>query len=204
MIEIFNKIDLDRSNITCHSGGAKGSDTEWENACIEAGIKVNAYTYKTKYHKSSNKVEISDIDYNDGCEEILKANKFLKRQGISKYMHLLARNWAQVKYSDQIFAIGTILESGEKSAKGHTNRSDMQLVDGGTGYAIMMGIINYKEVFVFDQDKSMWFSWSHIQNKFIEYKQTPMITSENFAGIGTRELRANGLEAIKAVIKLLK
>ncbi len=55
-------------------------------------------------------------------------------------MSLFARNWAQVKYSKQVFAIGTIIKAGEKSAKGYKNKSKSDVVDGGTGYAVMMAI----------------------------------------------------------------
>ena len=106
MIDIFDKKPIDLANIICHSGGAEGSDTAWEKIGEKFGVKTKAYSYKTKVHTSPNKVEISDEDYKEGISEVNKANKFLNRYGIHKYMNLLARNWAQVKYSKQIFAIG--------------------------------------------------------------------------------------------------
>ena len=30
MIDIFDKREIDLANITCHSGGAVGADTYWE------------------------------------------------------------------------------------------------------------------------------------------------------------------------------
>jgi hypothetical protein len=188
--DLFENKDLKAEQITCHSGGAEGADTEWEISCIKVGIKVNAYSYKTKYHTTKNKVEISDVDYLEGIEEIKKANRIMKRGGIGKYMNLLARNWSQVKYSEQIFAIGQIVEG--------------PVVDGGTGWAVMMGILNNKEVFVFDQIQDKWFIWSDMNNKFIEYSGIPKITTHNFAGIGTRKLKPNGLKAINDVIGLIK
>ena len=186
--DLFDQKDLKPKQITCHSGGAEGADTEWEIACEKIGIKVNAYSYKTKYHTTKNKIEISDADYSDGIEEIKKANRIMKRGGINKYMNLLARNWSQVKYSDQIFAIGQIIEG--------------PIIDGGTGWAIMMAIQNNKEVFVFDQIRDHWFIWSDVNNKFIEYS-IPKISTYNFAGIGTRKLKPNGLKAINDVINLV-
>ena len=47
MIDIFDNKKLDLSNIVCHSGGAVGSDTEWENIGKEFGVKTMAYSYKT-------------------------------------------------------------------------------------------------------------------------------------------------------------
>jgi hypothetical protein len=201
MIDIFDKIKIDLTNIICHSGGAIGSDTEFELRGIPYGIKTRAYSYKTKSHTSPNKIEISDEDYQDGITEIKKANKILNRYGIEKYMNLLARNWAQVKYSDQIIAIGRILKPGEKGFRGYYNRSKMDVVDGGTGYAVMMGINHNKLVHVFDQDKCVWFRWSYSTMSFIQMKEEPLIEYQNFAGIGTREINENGKEAIRDLYK---
>jgi hypothetical protein len=111
-------------------------------------------------------------------------------------MNLLARNWAQVKYSKQIFAIGTIIKPGNKNSKGYYNKGKYDIVDGGTGYAVMMGINNGREVFVFDQLKDKWFRWSYTSMSFIELSETPKITEQDFAGIGTREIQSNGIQAI--------
>ncbi len=198
MIDIFdNKIDL--TKLVCHSGGAPGSDTVWETDGDLFSVKTRAYSYKTPKHQSPNKVEISEEDYKEGIIEVNKANKWLNRYGIHKYMNLLARNWAQVKYSEQIFAIGTIIKPGDKNSKGYYNKGKYDIVDGGTGYAVMMGINNKKEVFVFDQIRDKWFRWSYSTYSFLEMNDVPKITSQNFAGIGTREIKPNGVSAIRDV-----
>jgi len=199
MIDLFES-KLDLSNIVCHSGGADGSDFYFETIGAEFGVKTRAYSYKTKTHKSPNKIEISDADFSEGVEAIKKANKTLMRFGIEKYINLLARNWAQVKYSDEIFAIGTIIEPGKKGARGY-NKSKYQIVDGGTGWAVQMAIDNEKVVYVFDQKRNNWFRWSYTSESFISC-DVPRINSQNFAGIGTREIEQNGILAIQEVYKL--
>jgi hypothetical protein len=199
MIDLFEDSPIDLSNITCHSGGAEGSDSYWESIGSNFGVKTKAYSYQTKYHTSPNKVEISDEDYQEGVIEVNKANKHMDRYGINKYMNLLARNWAQVKYSTQVFAIGTIVDPGAKSPKGYYSKSKIQTVDGGTGYAVMMAINNLREVYVFDQLKLKWFRWSYSTMSFIELKETPRIRTQNFAGVGTREITADGIKAIDEV-----
>ena len=139
-MDLFDKPQIDLTKITCHSGGAEGSDMAWEKIGEKFGVKTRAYSYKTPHHDSPNKVEISDADYQEGIIEVNKANKWLFRFGINKYMNLLARNWSQVKYSNEIFAIGTIVEPGKKGSKGFYNKSKYQVVDGGTAYAVQMGI----------------------------------------------------------------
>jgi hypothetical protein len=202
MIDIFDKNDIDLSNITCHSGGAVGADTYWEEIGKKFRVKTMAYSYKTKSHNSVNKVEISNDDFIEGIEQVNKANLNLKRYGIHKFINLLARNWAQVKYSEQIFAIGTFIKPGEKDSKGYTNKGTIDVVSGGTGYAVMMGIDNQKEVFLFDQVRDNWFRWSYTSNSFVQLKNCPKITKQNFAGIGTREIKQNGIDQIEMVYKL--
>jgi hypothetical protein len=199
MIDIFDKKPINLEKLVCHSGGAEGADTAWENVGEEYGVITKAYSYKTKKHESPNKIEISDDDYQEGVIEINKANKYLNRYGIHKYMNLLARNWSQVKYSDQIFAVGTIIKPGDKNTKGYYNKGQYDIIDGGTGYAVMMGVNNQKEIFAFDQIRDSWFRWSYSTMSFIEITETPTITSQNFAGIGSRELATNGLKSIRQV-----
>jgi len=198
-MELFDKNKIDLSKATCHSGGAEGSDTAWEKIGEKFGIKTKAYSYKTRRHESPNKVEISEEDYKEGMLEVNKANKWLNRYGIQKYMNLLARNWAQVKYSKQIFAIGSILKSGERGGKGYYNKGKYDVVDGGTGYAVMMAINNNRDVYVFDQIKDKWYRWSYTSFSFVEMSEVPVIESYDFAGIGTRELQPNGLKSIRDV-----
>lgn len=199
MIDIFDKKPLDLSRLTCHSGGAEGSDTYWESIGKKYGVKTKAYSYKTKYHSSSNKIEISEEDYLEGIDEVNKANKWLGRFGIHKYMNLLARNWAQVKYSKEVFAIGSIVDPGKRGSRGYYSKSKYQTVDGGTGYSIMMGINNNRLIYVFDQKQLKWFRWSYTSMLFIELKEVPVIGSQDFAGIGTREITKDGIKAIEDV-----
>jgi hypothetical protein len=202
MIDIFGNTPIRLNRLVCHSGGAAGADTYWETIGDNYGVKTKAYSYKTKYHTTENKVEISDSDYEEGVKEITKANRVLSRYGIHKFMNLLARNWSQVKYSDEVFAIGIIVEPGKKGSKGFYNKSEFQVVDGGTGYAVQMAINNGKFVYVFDQDKDKWFRWSYTSLSFIEVTKPLKISYENFAGIGTREIKPNGIKAIEEIYKL--
>ena len=91
------------------SGGAKGADSQFEIIGKEFGLtQFNHYWYKKKNPFSKQEDEISEEDYQEGILKIHEVNKILKRKNIDKYMHLLARNWCQVKYSDATYAISTI------------------------------------------------------------------------------------------------
>lgn len=68
-----------------------------------------------------------------------------------------------------------------------------------------MGIAENKPVYVFDQLENKWYTWGDTTENeglfprkgFIE-TDTPILT-KNFAGIGTREINENGIQAIKDV-----
>lgn len=98
--------------------------------------------------------------------------------------NLLARDWFQVKNSDTIFAIGTI--------------NIENIVAGGTGYAVSMGVDEKKPIFLFEQNHNQWYYFDYESDRFELYEDVPKLT-KNFAGIGTRDINENG---IKAIVKL--
>jgi hypothetical protein len=171
-------------NYVCHSGGALGSDIEWEIQGEQHGIKTIAYSFKGHNHKSKNPIVLTAEQLNEGYEAVIKANESLKRniKYISYYVRcLISRDWFQVKNSESVFAIAKFVNDNS--------------VTGGTGWAVQMGIDNKKPVFVFDQPNNCWKTFN---GKFEKIDYTPKLT-ENFAGVGTRELLDNGKAAIKAV-----
>jgi hypothetical protein len=174
--------NIQPSNYKLHSGGAKGSDITWSLIGHEFGLtEFNHYWYKKKNPYSKIEDEISEEDYQEGILKIHEINdKILKRNNIDKYMHLLSRNWCQIKYSDSTYAISTI-----------TNNK----VNGGTGYATHISILHDHPTYVFDQEKEQWYFWNN--NKF-EVCVTPRL-SLNFAGIGTRKINDAGIKAIRNV-----
>lgn len=176
---------LDPKLFTLHSGGANGADSYFGEQGLLYGItnqKHYWYKFKTPYSKWNDK--ITNEEYLEGCEKVQIANKTLKRKNISKYMHLLSRNYCQVKYSDAVFAISTL-------------NSD-KTVNGGTGWGCQMCIDENKPLFVFDQEKNNWYKYSYEFSKFILiYQEDLLILPFNFAGIGTRELNDNGRKAIE-------
>ncbi len=61
-----------------------------------------------------------------------------------------------------------------------------------------MGIDNKKEMFLFDQVNNYWNKYNYQTNEFEVFNEIPTLT-QNFAGIGTRELEENGKEAIRKI-----
>lgn len=193
-MRIEDLFEAGQVEISCHTGGAKGADTEFELLCAGRGIPVYAYSWKTDSHRSPNKVEISRSDFEEGSAEVRAAARTLCRTGASRYMNLLARNWAQVKYSRQVFAVSTIVSPGGSEPKGRVSKARKEVVAGGTGYAVEMAISHCREVYVFDQCKECWFRWSYSSESFV--RSPGPVINQPFAGIGTRELNEAGLAAI--------
>lgn len=160
-----------------HSGGAIGSDTMWGEIGEEYGVVSNHYYHGAKTPNGN--IEITEEQFERGKQHVYKANETLHRRPY-KYMNLLARNWIQVENSDAVFAIGQLKNN---------------VVDGGTGWAVQMAIDVNKPVYVFDQERNKWYT--KVDEDWVEIG-TPTLTP-NFAGIGTRNINQNGIEAIRDV-----
>ena len=177
-------------NFICHSGGCPGADMIWENEGNKYGIETIAYSFSGHIHESKNPKILSYSELNEGFEAVLIADKALERH-IERVMYsyvknLLCRNWFQVKNSEAIYAIGKFL--------------DEKRVKGGTGWATQMAIDNKKPVFVFDQINNKWNIFNYELQKFKVIDYIPPLT-KNFAGIGTREINENGVNAIQIILK---
>ena len=180
---INENFDFKLSEATNHSGGALGADMEWDRMGEKFGIAESKHYYIEGHKTPKGNSPIRIEDKMEADEKLKAANITLKRTypTSKEYVNdLLRRNWWQVKNADAIFAISTI-----------TNNK----VDGGTGWAVHMGIAENKPVHVFDQKVKKWFTWNG--NSFVE-TAVPVLT-KNFAGIGTRKLLAAGVQAIEDV-----
>ena len=191
----------EQTNYVNHSGGAVGADSVWGDIGKEYGVTSNHYYHgeRSQFNAPGGNTEITEADYNEGR---FKAAQAAKRNYGYQYSAMkddrLIRNWNQVKYADAIFAIGSIVERGEKvfpSRRDDTRIATNPTVTGGTGYAVGMAILEGKPVHVFDQNKNQWYTWDG--NNFV-VENTPTLT-QNFAGIGTREINESGKNAIREV-----
>ena len=168
-----------------HSGGALGSDIAWQRIGEEYGLdRFHHYHIKgfgTPFGNDAIDLDTEMIKTIDA--DLIKANKTLKRSFPTRNAYvnnLLRRNWFQVKNSMAVYAISTITDN---------------LVDGGTGWAVQIAIDKRMPVFVFCQKRKKWFKYAL---SVWEETETPVLT-EHFAGIGTRELNADGEKAIRNV-----
>lgn len=172
--------------VVCNTGAAQGADAFWSENLAKYNIK------SIKWIPSIMSVE----DIETGKNEIIKANKILKRN-VYKYLNFLSKNWCQVKYSDVIYASGSLTKSGERGYKGFINKSKYTVVEGGTGYAVQMAINNNKPVYFYDQDNDTWMT--NVNNEWVSVESVPLITTD-FAGIGSTILTEKTKDAIRKLI----
>lgn len=174
----------------CHSGGCPGADMTWETVGEEYGVTTYAYSFPDHVQYGKNPVQLSFTSLTDGFGHVTIASARMKRRvdKLPNYTrNLLSRNWFQVKYSEAIFAIGKFVD------KTHT------IVSGGTGWAVQMAVDNRKPVFLYDQESLYWYEYDYTTEMFVPC-DTPTLTKQ-FAGIGTREITDDGIQAILDVYK---
>jgi hypothetical protein len=192
------------ADFTNHSGGALGSDTEWDVIGKNFGMVNNKHYYTGV--KGPGNAPLGNVDITDQAIAVEGASKVAqaaKEMWGYKYDTMkdqrLIRNWAQVANSDAVFAVGTLGKEGdiwkgdEKSSE--PRRLLKPAVQGGTGYAVEMAIQAGKPVYVFDQIRNQWYK--NINGQWSK-SEVPVLT-KNFAGIGTREINEAGKQAIRNV-----
>jgi hypothetical protein len=180
----------DHHNYICHSGGCPGADMAWETQGYKYDVHTISYSFHNHKQEGQNQKILSPKELQEGYEAAKIADKTLNRNFdaiIYPYVkNLLARNWFQVKNADAVYAI----------AKKFLSNS---IVDGGTGWAVQMAIDSNKPVYVFDQPSKKWYLYSTTNREFDPLPSVPSVApvlTRNFAGIGTRELTDDGLQAI--------
>lgn len=173
---------------TLHTGGATGADTVFEDLALARGWKVRAYSFPRHRTDSRNRVILSDEELWEGLEQVKAAAKVLGRSiplNNQYVLSLLCRNWHQVKNSEAVFAVAN-LDDKEK------------FVLGGTGWAVAMSILNKKPVYLYAQNLNKLLTYSAYKWIQVGFPGFP----ENYAGIGSRDLKPNGVKAINRFYEL--
>lgn len=169
---------------TLYTTGADGSEAVFGALAERYGMQEISFT--TDGHEQTRtrgSTVLSERELAAGDVSLLYVSRRLNRQwtGEQHVRLVLQLLWQVVSHADQVFVVGSIREDGT--------------VIGGTGWSVELARRWRKEVWVYDQEKNAWFSWS--DKSWSE--GTPTIRSTRFAGTGTRHLSAEGNAAIEAL-----
>lgn len=166
------------------SGGSKGAEAAF-GACAERwGMTEVNYSFEghTYLERSRGVVKLSEDDLKKGDFSLVYVSKRLNRvlSEIPLVRSILQTIWHQINGASQVFVVGILQPDNT--------------VRGGTGWGAELARLWNKPLFVYDQPKKAWFRWS---GTAWEIAHQPVITSENFAGLGTQNLTDDGREAIR-------
>jgi hypothetical protein len=173
------------SEFTLFSGGAQGAEAEFGKQAELFGVQEVNYSFEG--HK---------IERNRGLRMLTQEELMRKDVSLTYVSKLLDRNFSngplirmvlrtimyQVDAGLEVFVVGAILDNGT--------------VNGGTGWGAEFAKICNKPLFVFDQVKNSWFTWT---DNTWQTVATPVISKTHFSGTGTRFLEDNGRAAIAAL-----
>lgn len=189
------------NTIICNSGGAYGADKQFQDLCEIFNIKCNAWYMgeRSKFNAPYGNIHISSQDEREGRVKSANASKAMFWTNYSQMKdERLIRNWAQVKYSKQVFAVSKFAYEGDKPSNKFTDTRtyQKQCVAGGTGYAVEMAILEgNREVYLFNQTDNKWYEYNFGLYKWVLCQNLPVIT-QSFAGIGSRNITEQGRLAI--------
>jgi alkylated DNA repair dioxygenase AlkB len=192
------------SNFKNFSGGqtdgsiTKGGDTAWYETGKDFGVENHTF------YKPQDFDALGDDAKSQLNTQYAEVVSFLGR-GILRPEttagKLVRRDMMQANSADAIYGVTTLIAPGKTDRSGkYPNRKAYITPDGGTGYALARGILSNKPVYVYNQSNSQgvetgWYKW---ENGNFVATAVPVLT-KNFAGVGTRELNAEGKQAIKEV-----
>jgi hypothetical protein len=174
------------ADCTLYSGGANGSETVFGELSERFGLQEINFSFeghvqgRTRGRKLLNERELAAGDVS-----LLYVSRRLNRNYSkeSEIRKVLQSIWHQVSWSDQVFVIGLVQDDGT--------------VVGGTGWAVELARMWRKNLWVYDQEKTVWFRW--INESWAP--GVPVIEAARFCGTGTRNIKAEGRQAIEELFE---
>jgi hypothetical protein len=168
------------------SGGAPGAEAAF-GACAERHqVEEVNFTFdghKIDRHRGVRMLNHEELQAGDVSLEYVSRLMHRRYTDAPTIRRILQTIWYQVNNGQEIYVIGTVLEDGT--------------VQGGTGWGAEFAKLCNKPLFVFDQEKGVWFAWTGSEWQRRGASKAPKITHPHFTGTGTRTLKDNGRAAIE-------
>ena len=202
--EFLQYVSIDPNQYSLYSGDATGSDTVWGKTAENYSIPNITHYRPEDVNKDNRQEAINKINeankhldrvFPVEAREATETKKARSQKEADYINNLILRDTFQVSSADAIYAIGQI--KGRPDSDGIIHMSQ---VDGGTGWAVQIGINEGKPVYVYDQKRKQWYKneGKPENRKFIPLEEAPKLTF-NFAGVGTRNINDEGRKAIQDV-----
>jgi hypothetical protein len=175
------------------SGGASGADSYFSQFAQKRGDLIVHWGFPGMDSEIPRKhiIELNQEQLKEADSYLTIANSFLKRKFPTKsgYVNsLLRRNYYQIAYTKSIYAISSIDSKG--------------IVEGGTSWAVMMGITRKVDpIYVFDQNRNKWYEFVCMIDQDCHWAEALVVPSPKgfYTGIGSRSLSDFGKLAIEGL-----
>jgi len=167
------------------SGAAKGAEAAFGAAAEKRGVEEVNFTFDGHPDARSRGIRVlTQAELKQGDVSLAYVSRLMHREykDTRLFKRVLQTIWHQVNSAQAVYVVGHIL--------------DDQTVKGGTGWGAEFAKLCNKPLFVFDQPDKQWFSWS---GAGFEPAGSPVITTPQFCGTGTRHLNDDGVAAIEGL-----
>ncbi len=178
---------LPRGAFTLLSGGAIGAEAEFGVCAEEWGLTELNFSFAGRNPARTRGIVVlnpEELAQGAVSAVYMEAHMHRKYPDTPLFRKTLQSIWHQVNTAGEIFSVGVIL--------------DDDTVKGGTGWAVELARHWGKPVYVFDQEKKTWFTWT--EDGWVGAGE-PRIDSRRFAGTGTRNLSDEGKAAIRTLFE---
>ncbi len=177
----------DPKQFTLFSGGANGAETEFGVLAEQYGVQEVNYSFEGHQHERVRGLrvltpeELARKDVSLAYVSRLLGRRFSDAPMMRKVLQTIMY---QVDAGLEVFVIGAVQSDGT--------------VKGGTGWGAEFAKICNKPLFVFDQGKDGWFTWT---DDLWRPVAEPVVSQAHFTGTGTRFIEANGKQALAGLFK---
>ena len=177
---------MKREDCTLYSGAAQGAEAEFGAAAERHGIEEVNFTFDG--HGDARRRGIRVLTHRElehGDVSLAYVSKLMHRRypDTPLFKRVLQSIWHQVNAGQEIYVVGKVMPD--------------DTVKGGTGWGVELAKLFNRQVWVFDQQRNEWFTWTDGRWK----PEVPRIGERAFAGTGTRNLSDEGRAAIQALFE---
>lgn len=170
------------NQVTLYSGGAKGAETRFGELAEQHGLAEVNFTFPGhRANRTLHAVELSEREMESGNVSMADVSQRLSRTYSTEgtlIRKILQTLWHVVSRAQKVFVVGFIQPD--------------DTVTGGTGWSVELARMWGKDLWVYDCDRTGWFTWSG--DAWVAGE--PVIDAYHIAGTGTRKMTPEADQAL--------